>query len=87
MEVFLFIYSFIHLFSSLGSHLWHMEIPRVGTESELQLPAYTTATAMLDPRLIWDPHHSSRQGWVLNPLSEARDQTCIRNDIRQIHYH
>ena len=26
-------------------HLQHMEIPRPGDESELQLPAYTTATA------------------------------------------
>ena len=29
----------------LGPHLWHMEIPRLGVESELQLPAYTTETA------------------------------------------
>ena len=34
---------------SLGPHLWHMEVPRLGVESELQLPAYTTATAMQDP--------------------------------------
>ena len=33
----------------LGLHLWHMEVPRLGVESELQLPAYTTATAMPDP--------------------------------------
>ena len=26
-----------------------MEVPRLGVESELQLPAYTTATATLDP--------------------------------------
>ena len=30
----------------LGPHLWHMEVPRLGTEMELQLPAYATATAM-----------------------------------------
>ena len=29
-------------------HLWHMEVPRLGVKSELQLPAYTTATAMRD---------------------------------------
>ena len=28
-----------------------MEVPRLGVELELQLPAYTTATAMQDPRL------------------------------------
>ena len=25
-------------------------------------------------------HHSSRQCWILNPLSEGRDQTCILMD-------
>ena len=37
------------LFVFLGPHLWHMEVPRLGVESELQLLAYTTATAMPDP--------------------------------------
>ena len=27
----------------LRPHLWHMEVPRLGAKSELQLPAYTTA--------------------------------------------
>ena len=27
----------------------HTEVPRLGVESELQLPAYTTATATPDP--------------------------------------
>ena len=31
--------------SFLGLHLWHMEVPRLGVTLELQLPAYTTATA------------------------------------------
>ena len=35
-------------FSFLGPHLQDMEVPRLGGESELQLPAYTTATAMWD---------------------------------------
>ena len=30
-----------------GQHPRHMEVPRLGVESELHLPAYTTATAML----------------------------------------
>ena len=29
----------------LGLHLWHMEVPRLGVESELSLLAYATATA------------------------------------------
>ena len=36
-------------FVFLGLLLWHMEVPRLGVESELQLPAYTTAIAMQDP--------------------------------------
>ena len=28
--------------------MWHMEVPRLGVESELQLLAYTTATMTLD---------------------------------------
>ena len=36
------------LFVCLGPQLHHMEIPRLGVKSELQLPAYTIATAMSD---------------------------------------
>ena len=36
----LFIYLFIYL-CFLGPHLQHMEVPKLGVESELQLPAYT----------------------------------------------
>ena len=42
--------NFIYLFIFLGPHPWHMEVPRVGVEWELQLLAYTTATAMPDHR-------------------------------------
>ena len=42
-------------------HLWHMEVPRLEVESEVQLSAYTTARAMWDPSHIYDPYHSSRQ--------------------------
>ena len=37
-------YSFF--FHFLGLHLWHIDVPRLGAESELQLPAYATATTM-----------------------------------------
>ena len=33
----------------LGPHPWHMDVPSLGVESELQLLAYIMATAMLDP--------------------------------------
>ena len=58
-----------------GPHLWHVEVPGLGVQSELQPPAYTTATAMWDPSRVCDLHHSSGQCKILNPLSEARDQT------------
>ena len=65
----------IYLLSLLGPHLWHMEVPRLGVESELQLPAYATATPDPDPSCVFDLHHSSQQRRILNPLSEARNQT------------
>ena len=49
-----------------------MEVPRLGIESELWLPAYTTATAMPDLSRIQDLHHSSQHRWI---LSKARDRT------------
>ena len=52
----LFIY-----FVFLGPHSWHMEIPRLGVKSELQLPAYTAATETWDPSRICNLHHSSWQ--------------------------
>ena len=58
----------------------HMEVPRVGVESELQLPTYTTAMATLDPSHLCDLRHSLRQHRILNRLTEARDQTLLFTD-------
>ena len=74
--IYLLIFVFCPLFFFLRAAPWHMEVPRLGVESELLLPAYTTATTTPDPRHVCDLHHSSQQRWILNPLSEARDQTC-----------
>ena len=38
-----------YLFCFLGLHLWHMDVPRLGVKSELQLSAYATATEVPDP--------------------------------------
>ena len=65
----------------------HMEVPRLACESELQLQDYTTATAMPDPSRICDPHHSSRQCGILNPLSEVRDGTCNFTVTNEIHFY
>ena len=36
---------------------------------------------------VCDLHHSSWQHQILNPLSEARDQTHVFMDISQVHHH
>ena len=64
-----------------------MEVSRLEVQSELQLPAYTTATATWEPSHVCDLHHSSRQGWILDLLSEARDPTGILMDTGQVCYH
>ena len=49
--------------------------PRV--QLELQVLAYTTITATLDPSRVCNLYRSSQKCWILNPLSEARDGTQI----------
>ena len=77
-----------NFFFFLRPHLWHMEVPRLGAEPELQLqlPVYITATAMLDPSCICNLHHSSRQSQILNPLSNVRDQNCILTETTSVSY-
>ena len=60
-----------------------MEIPRLGAELELQLPA--VATVMLDPSCNRDLRHSV-QHLILNPLSKARDQTYIFTDTSWVSF-
>ena len=82
-----FLLFFIYLFLSfvfLGPHPRHIEVPRLGVQSELLLPAYTTATAAPDPSLVCDLHHSSLQCQILKPLREARDRTSILMDASQV---
>ena len=59
-----------------------MKVPRLGVDLELQLLDYATATctAMRDPSCICVLHQSSWQRWILNPLSEAGDQTYTLMD-------
>ena len=51
--------------------MWHIEVPRRGVELELQLLAYTTATATPDPSCICDLYHSSWQCQILKALGGA----------------
>ena len=46
-----------------------MKFPRLGVESELQLLAYATATAMQDPSCVCNLHHSH---------SNAGSQLCLQ---------
>ena len=59
-----------------------MEVPGLQVDVELQLPAYTTATAMRDISGIGDLRCSFWQPQILNSLS-SRDQTCILRDTSQ----
>ena len=66
---------FIFLF--LGLHLWHVEVPGLGIESELQLQAYSIATAMPDLSCVCNLCSSVWQHQVHNPRSNAKDRSCI----------
>ena len=70
-SILLFIYLFIFglFLSFLRPHPSVAEVPRLGVQLELQLPAYPTATA--DPSLVFNRHRSPRQHRLLNPLSKA----------------
>ena len=60
---------------------------RLGVQSELQLPSYTTATATQDLSQVCNLHHSSQQHHILNPLSEARGPTRNLVDPSPVHFH
>ena len=64
----------------------YMDLPRLGLELQLHLPAYTIATAMPDPSSICDSNPSSQQCQILSSLSEASYQTDILMDASQVCY-
>ena len=68
----------------LWLYLQHMEAPRLGVKSELQLPAYPTATAMPHPNCICNLHRNLRQWQILNPLSKAKNRTRILTDTSRV---
>ena len=70
------VFTYYYYYCFLGLHLQHVEVPRLGVESEPKLP---------DPSRNCDLRHSYWQRQILNPLSKARDQTCIVMDPSQIH--
>ena len=80
------LYFLIFFFVFLGPHPKHMEFPRLGVKSELQLLATATATAMPYFSHIWELHHSSWQHRILNPLRVDRDWTHVLMDASQVRY-
>ena len=52
---------FFFFFFFFGPHLWHMEGPRLGVESELQLPAYTHS------------HSNARCKLCLRPITQLTE--------------
>ena len=68
---------FFFSFFFLEVHLWHMEVPGLGVISELNLPACATTTATPDLSHVFNLHCSSPKYWILNPVTEVRDQTQI----------
>ena len=69
----------------LGPHPWYTEVPRLVVE--LELSAYTTATAMQNLSCVFNLNHKSWQYRLLNPLRKSRDQTHIFTDPGWVHYH
>ena len=61
---------------SLEPHLWHMRVPRLGAESELQWLACSRATATQELSCVCELCHSSLQRHIVSPLSKAGDWTC-----------
>ena len=54
-----------------------MDVPRLGVQLEMQLPTYTTATAMQDLSLVITYTAAQGNAGSFNLLSEAKDRTCI----------
>ena len=57
-----------------------MEVPGLGVELELQMPAYATATASRGQSLLCYLCHSLKQRQSLNSPSKASDWTHILMD-------
>ena len=75
--------------SFLGPYLQQMKVPRLGVESDLQLPASTTATATQ----VLDPLIKARDrtlvlmvaSWVCNPLSHSGNSKCCSSLWQEFH--
>ena len=74
-------------FCFLGLHSRHMDVPRPGVESELQVPTYITATAQQQIQaasVTYTTAHGSARSLI--QLSKARDQTSVLMDTSWVCY-
>ena len=55
----IYYYHYYYYYAFLGPHPWHIEVPTLGAELELELQAYTTDIATWDLSYICNLHHSS----------------------------
>ena len=65
--------NFFFFFVFLCSHLQHMEVPRLGVRSELQLPAYVTTIATCDLSCVATYTTAHLNSQILNLLSGAME--------------
>ena len=67
----------------LGLHAWHMEVPRLGVKSKLQLLAYTTVTEIRDLSCACDltsaqlplSHPGNSCSWFMNVVLQPSRKT------------
>ena len=62
-----------------------MEVPGSG-QIIVTAASLDTTTATRDPSHVCNLYPSSQQHWILNPLSEARDQTPVLMDTSRVHW-
>ena len=81
------LFYFILFFVILGLQLKHMEVPRLGVKSELQLLASTTATVMQDLSCVCDltPQFTSTPGSLTHWARSGIDRTCVLKDSSWVH--
>ena len=78
------IWKFFFFFFFLGPHPQHMEVPRQGIKSDLQLPAYTIATVTQDPSHVCNLRHTAHGNtgslthWVRPGIKPASSRMLVR---------
>ena len=69
----------------LGPYLWHMEVQARGWTGAAAAGLHHNHNN-IGSEHVCDLPHSSHQCWVLNPLSRARDGSCILMDTSRVRF-